>query len=110
MNETTKPTPSTAHSCGVICATPIAFSPLPMTDFSSVYTVATNIVGMERKKENSNAAARDIPQSWPAAMVDMEREVPGKTAERIWQVPIHRACAEPMSSILQVWMGLPLAP
>src|ERR1019366_7335033 len=60
------------------------------------------MVGMERKKENSSAAARDIPISCPAQIVDMEREVPGKTAEKIWQ-----AC---MSSIFQVWIGEPGAP
>jgi len=31
---------------------------------------------MERKNENSSADARDIPQSWPAAMVDIDRDVP----------------------------------
>ena len=40
---------------------------------------------MERKKEKSRAAARDIPAICPAVMVDIERDVPGKTAERIWQ-------------------------
>ena len=32
---------------------------------------------MDKKKENSSAEARDIPASWPAAIVDIEREVPG---------------------------------
>jgi len=50
------------------------------------------MVGMERKKENSKAEERDIPASWPAEMVLMERLVPGKTAERIWQAPIQMAC------------------
>src|SRR5208283_997322 len=63
------------------------------------------MVGMERKKENSSAAARDIPTSCPAQIVDMEREVPGKTAERIWQAPIQMAWPPWMSSIFQVWMG-----
>src|ERR1019366_7750068 len=63
------------------------------------------MVGMERKKENSSAAARDIPISCPAAIVDMEREVPGKTAERIWQAPIQMAWPPWMSSIFQVWIG-----
>ena len=68
------------------------------------------MVGMERKKENSSAAARDIPTSCPAAIVDMEREVPGKTAERIWQAPIQIAWPPWMSSIFQVWIGEPGAP
>src|ERR1700756_1461803 len=46
---------------------------------------------METKNENSRAAARDMPASWPPAMVDMERDVPGKTAEVIWQRPIQMA-------------------
>ena len=60
-------------------------------DLKSVYSVATAIVGMERKNENSSAAARDIPASCPPAIVDMEREVPGKTADRIWHAPIQTA-------------------
>src|SRR3954470_7503139 len=63
------------------------------------------MVGMERKNENSRAAARDMPASCPAAMVAIEREVPGKTAERIWQAPIHTAWPNDMSSIFQVRMG-----
>ena len=43
-------------------------------------------------------------------MVDMERDVPGKTAEKIWQNPIQIACAKLISSIFQVWMRLPRAP
>ena len=60
------------------------------------------MVGIERKKENSSAAARDIPASCPPAMVDMERDVPGKTAEKIWQKPIQTACSRLMLSIFQV--------
>jgi len=41
------------------------------------------MVGIERKNENSRAEARDIPAICPAAIVDIEREVPGNTAERI---------------------------
>src|SRR5215468_7730615 len=62
---------------------------------------------MERKKENSSAEARDIPASWPAAIVDMDREVPGNTADRIWQAPIQIDCPRLMSSICQVWIVLP---
>src|ERR1700736_2693616 len=68
------------------------------------------MVGMETKNENSRAAARDMPAIWPPAIVDMEREVPGNTAEKIWQNPIQIACARLISSIFQVWMRLPLAP
>src|SRR5215472_15548373 len=102
MNETTNPITSTAHPCASICVTPIAFSPLPNTDLYSVYSVATVIVGIDRKKENSKADARDMPAIWPPAIVDMDREVPGNTAEKIWQNPIHTACPRLMSSIFQV--------
>ena len=60
------------------------------------------MVGMERKNENSRADARDIPATCPAAIVDIEREVPGKTAERIWHVPIHTAYSKLIASIFQV--------
>ncbi len=56
--------------------------------------MATTIVGIERKNENSRAEARDIPASCPAAMVDIERDVPGKTADRIWHAPIQIGLAE----------------
>jgi hypothetical protein len=46
------------------------------------------MVGMETRKLNSSAAERVMRTSWPAAMVDMERDVPGKTAEVTWQRPI----------------------
>ena len=60
------------------------------------------MVGIERKNENSSAAGRLIPASSPAVMVDMEREVPGKTAENIWQKPIQTACATDISSMSSV--------
>ena len=72
--------------------------------------MAATMVGIERKNENSSAEARDMPASCPPAMVDMEREVPGKTAERIWQAPIQIACPRLMASIFQVWMRLAGAP
>src|SRR5258708_33221554 len=68
------------------------------------------MVGMETKNENSRAEARDMPASCPPAIVDMERELPGRTAEKIWQKPIQIACGRLLSSIFQVWMRLPLAP
>src|ERR1700730_15210271 len=42
-------------------------------------------------------------------MVDMERDVPGNTPEKIWQKPIHTACPRLMFSIFQVWMRPPPA-
>ena len=44
--------------------------------------MAATMVGMDRKNENSSAEARDMPASCPPAMVDMERDVPGKTADK----------------------------
>src|SRR3954453_12977070 len=67
------------------------------------------MVGIETKNEKSRDADRDIPANWPAAMVDMEREVPGKTAERIWHRPTQTAWPRLMSSIFQVRMGEPCA-
>src|ERR1700731_3497176 len=87
--ETTKPMASTIHPCASICETPIGFSPLPSSDLNSVYPVAATMVGIDKKKENSSAEARDIPTSCPPAMVDMDRDVPGNTPEKIWQNPIH---------------------
>src|SRR5579872_5890466 len=68
------------------------------------------MVGSARKKENSRAEARDRPAICPAAMVDIDREVPGKTAERIWQAPIQTAWARFIVSTDQVRIVLPGAP
>src|SRR5882724_3181531 len=84
-----------------------ASSPLARSDFKSSYNVATAIVGIERKKENSRADARDIPATCPAAIVDMDRDVPGNNAERIWQAPIQIASPNPISSICQILIALP---
>src|ERR1700690_2460364 len=65
------------------------------------------MVGIDRKNENSSAEARDMPASWPPAMVDIDREVPGKTADRIWQAPIQMACGRLISSMCQIFMGVP---
>src|ERR1700692_4225671 len=93
-----------------IWATPIGFSPCPLrSDLNKVYPVAATMVGIDRKNENSRAAARDIPASCPPAMVDMERDVPGNTPEKIWQKPIQRACPRPLFSIFQVWRRPPPA-
>src|ERR1700685_3986540 len=92
MNDATNPIASTIHPCASIWPTPIGFSsPLPRSDFSRSYSVATVIVGIDKKHENSRADARDIPATCPAAIVDIERDVPGNTAERIWQAPIQIA-------------------
>src|SRR6266849_979111 len=110
MNDTTNPIASTTQPCGSMCVTPMAFSPLLRKDFSKSYPVAATIVGIDRKNENSSAEARDIPANCPAAIVDMDRDVPGNTADRIWQAPIHIACPRLIASIFQVWMRLPGAP
>src|SRR5215472_15013907 len=110
MNETMKPMASTTHSCDVISATPIGFSSLPESDLYKVYSVAIPIVGIERKNENSSAAARDIPASWPELIVDIDRDVPGNTADRIWHAPIQIAWPPWISSMFQVWIGEPAAP
>src|SRR5437588_12503870 len=102
MNETTNPIASTTQPCGAMCVTPIAFSPLPRSDFSRSYPVSTTIVGIDRKNENSNADARDMPAICHAALVDIDREVPGNTAEKIWQNRIHTACPRLMSSMSHV--------
>ena len=60
--------------------------------------VAAIMVGIESRKLNSSAAGRSRPAIWPAAMVDMEREVPGKTAESVWQRPIQMACGRVICS------------
>src|SRR5580704_10962887 len=65
------------------------------------------MVGIDRKNENSRAAARDIRATCPAAIVDIDRDVPGKTADNIWQAPIQMAWVKLMSSILQVFMRPP---
>src|SRR5216684_5109342 len=101
-NETTNPIPKTTHWWALICETPIGFSPFPSTDLYKVYPVAATIVGIERKNENSSAEARDIPAIWPPAIVDIDRDVPGKTPEKIWQKPIHADCPRLISSIFQV--------
>src|SRR5215470_10593783 len=102
MNDTTNPIASTIHPCVSIPDTEIASACFPNTDFSKSYPVATTIVGIERKNENSSADARDIPASCPAAIVDMDRDVPGNTADKIWHAPIHAACPRLISSMCHV--------
>src|SRR6516225_4062943 len=108
--ETTNPIASTIQPCASMLDTPMGLPSLPRSDLYSVYSVAIAIVGMDRKNENSNAEARDIPASWPAAIVDIDREVPGNTAEKIWQAPIQMACPKLISSMCQVWISPPVDP
>src|SRR5881275_1588087 len=63
-----------------------------MIVFKKSYPVATTMVGIDKKNENSSAAGRDKPATCPAAMVDIDREVPGKTAESICAAPNQTAC------------------
>src|SRR5690349_15151712 len=72
------------------------------TVFRKSYPVATIIVGMERKKENSRAVGLDIPANSPAVIVDIERDVPGKIAERICAAPMKTAWSNVMSSMRAV--------
>ena len=60
--------------------------------------MAAIMVGMESRKLNSSAEGRSSPTIWPAAMVDMERDVPGKMAESDWQMPIQMAWPRLISS------------
>src|SRR5206468_4545861 len=92
-NETTNPIARTIHCWPVIfpgektsaAAMPVCVTAVPgRSAFRSAYPVATNIVGIDRKNENSSADARVIPAICPAAIVDIDRDVPGNTAERIW--------------------------
>src|SRR5207249_9479328 len=70
-----------------------------ITVFTKSYPVAISIVGIDRKKENSSAAGRDMPTTCPAAIVDIDRDVPGKIAERICAAPIQTACGKVISSM-----------
>ena len=51
--------------------------------FSRSYPVAAIMVGIESRNENSSAAVRENPEICPAAMVTMEREVPGKHCGKV---------------------------
>src|SRR5438067_8967158 len=101
--ETTKPIASTIQLCGVMLSgarpASAAASCRGRIVFNKSYPVATTIVGMERKNENSSAAARVNPAVCPAAIVDIDREVPGKTADKICTAPIQTACGKLISSM-----------
>src|SRR5271157_98775 len=104
MNDTTKPIASTTQECRSLGMAPIAEgSPwCGRIDFQRSYKVATTMVGMERKKENSNAAGRLMPANSPAVIVDIERDVPGNTAESTWHKPIQIAWPIDISSLSSV--------
>src|SRR6185437_12524422 len=107
MNDTTIPTSSNIQPCALTPETPIAFSPLPKMDFARSYPVPATMIGIDKKNENSRADGRDILTIWPPVIVDIEREVPGNTAEKIWQMPIQIAWPRVISSICQVRIRLP---
>src|SRR5579883_3021890 len=108
--DTTSPIASTIHPWPSICETPIGFSPFPLTDCRNVYPVATAIVGMDKKNENSRADARDIRATCPPAIVDIDRDVPGNTAERIWHAPTQTDCPRLISSIFHTQIPSCAAP
>ena len=56
------------------------------------------MVGIDSRKLNSSAVGRSMPANCPAAIVDIDREVPGKIAESDWQSPIQIACPNVISS------------
>ena len=66
----TQPNNKTSSSVWVM-ATPCA------ANFTAFKRLAPSMVGMARKKENSEAAVRDSPRSIAPRMVEPEREVPG---------------------------------
>src|SRR6516162_4667358 len=104
MKDTTNPIASVIHECASLGIAPIAAgSPwCGLIDFQKSYSVATTIVRMERKKENSNAAGRVIPANSPAVIVDIDREVPGNTADKSWHSPIQIACPTDISAMSSV--------
>src|SRR5690349_16772366 len=54
--------------------------------------VAANMVGIPTRKANSVAAERSVrPATMAAKIVAAERDVPGKTPERNWQMPTQMA-------------------
>src|SRR5215471_14263966 len=110
INDTTNPMASTIQPCASMPVTPMGFAFFPTRDLSKSYAVATIIVGIDKKKENSNADARDIPANCPAAMVDIDRDVPGNTADRIWHAPIHTACPRLISFMCHVRISPVLDP
>ena len=83
--DTTKPTPSACQSCAWLCE----------RTFMNSYAVAANMVGIPTRKANSVAAGRNVsPTIMAAKIVAAERDVPGKTAARIWQAPTQKATCQ----------------
>src|SRR5262245_33272994 len=93
-NDTTNPIRRVIHCSPVMCpgenasVTITPASCLGRTAFFSANKVAANMVGIETKKENSSAAGLDSPTLCPAAIVAIDRLVPGNTADRICTAPI----------------------
>ena len=106
MKETTRPMRRTIHRSLFMttwAAVPAARAVLlGWISLSRSQHVAAIMVGMESRKLNSRAVGRSRPANWPLAIVDMEREVPGKMAERVWQRPIQMAWPSPISSTWRV--------
>jgi len=80
MKETTKPMTRTIQLLAVM--TTWATSRRGEDLFFQVPDGGGDHGGNGEQELNSRAEGRSRPANWPAAMVDMEREVPGKTAER----------------------------
>src|SRR4029079_8669967 len=71
-------------------------------DSNKSHAVAAIIVAIESRKLNSKAEGRSIPTSCPAAIVAIDRDVPGKIADSDWHIPIHIYCTSPISSTCTV--------
>ena len=80
INDETKPTPRRVKSCGVK-ETP---------DFSKSYPVATAMVGIAKRKENSTASALLNPTDKPPIMDAAARETPGMN-ENDWKIPMRKS-------------------
>lgn len=68
IKDMTNPMPRACHSTGVMLEMPLWREK----------TVAPNMVGIARKKENSAAALAERPAARPPMMVEADRDMPGK--------------------------------
>src|SRR5688500_14581218 len=91
-NETTNPTASPPQQWPSTLKVSAASEVCPRTAWNSLKPVAANMTGIDRKNENSSAAGRLSPATWPAAIVAIERLVPGNAAARICAAPIKIDC------------------
>src|SRR4051812_17979712 len=94
--------PGEKASVLIAAPTDVAASCLGKTAFFSANSVAASMVGMERKNGTPSAAGGDMPAICPAAMVAIERDVPGNTAASTCTAPIHTACVIDMFSMSTV--------